>query len=484
MVFSSVYFVFLFLPIVFLLYYLTRGRVRNVILLLSSLVFYAYGEPVFVFVLMASVCINYLLARGIAAKKKPKLLLVLAVILNIGLLFVYKYLYFTVSLCNLIPGVSLPGKEIALPIGISFFTFQALSYVIDVYRSGQAQKNLFDLALYICFFPQLIAGPIVRYHDIAGQLGSSDRLEKRLFGKDSAAISELGEGAERFLVGFLKKVLIANQLAVAADQIFDLEDYAALSTPAAWIGSILFTLQIYYDFSGYSDMAIGLGRMFGFHFLENFDHPYIAASVTDFWRRWHMSLSGWFRDYVYIPLGGNRKGVARCIINLFVVWLLTGIWHGANLTFVCWGLFYFVFLVLEKYLIRPQRFQNEILRGGYRIITLAVVNFLWVLFRADNLTKGMTFLSRMLGITKAESMGFSGGWYLMLIREYGIFILLALLFCMPLRKKLLARCAGEQAGFGGRLITGAYFAALPLLFFWAVSFLVLGAHNPFLYFNF
>ncbi|MCR5283091.1 MAG: MBOAT family protein [Lachnospiraceae bacterium] len=484
MVFSSVYFVFLFLPIVFLLYYLTRGRVRNVILLCSSLLFYAYGEPVFVFVLMASVCINFLLALGIAKKRHQRLLLLVAVVLNIGLLFVYKYLYFTISLCNLIPGISLPGKEIALPIGISFFTFQALSYVIDVYRSGRAQKNLFDLALYICFFPQLIAGPIVRYHDIATQLEDPERLGRRLFGKDPKTIEDLGIGAERFLVGFLKKVLIANQLAVIADQIFDLENYAALSTPAAWIGSILFTLQIYYDFSGYSDMAIGLGRMFGFQFLENFDHPYIAGSVTEFWRRWHMSLSGWFRDYVYIPLGGNRRGTARSILNLFVVWLLTGIWHGANLTFVCWGLLYFVFLVLEKYVIRPGRFQNGIAKGIYRVITLAIVNCLWVLFRADTLEKGMTFLSRMLGITGAEQMGFSGGWYLMLVREYGIFIALALLLCMPLRKKLLAFCEKSPKSAAARVLTALYFAALPLLFFWAVSFLVLGAHNPFLYFQF
>ncbi len=481
MIFSSIYFTFLFLPIVLLFYYVIRGRARNIMLLLASLIFYAYGEPVFVFVLMGSAIINYLLALGIAGGKagKAKLLLILAVVLNIGLLFVYKYLYFGITLLNLIPQVNLPGKEIALPIGISFFTFQALSYVIDVYRGEQPQKNPLNLGLYICFFPQLIAGPIVRYHDISAQLCDPERFSA----KPSYLLStDFADGVERFLIGFSKKVLLANQLAVIADAVFDAEDFAAVSPGMAWLGSICFTLQIYYDFSGYSDMAIGLGKMFGFSFLENFNYPYIASSITDFWRRWHMSLSGWFRDYVYIPLGGGRVKTGRRIWNLFVVWLLTGLWHGANLTFVAWGLLYFVFLVLEKYVIKPERFGKTAAKAIYRVFTLAVVNFLWVLFRAKDLTAGMAYLARMFG-ARAVSGGEDeaaqtvisapAGWYEMMLRQYGVFLLAAVIFAMPVRTLFKRK---EKTCISAVLLLFA--------FLWSVSYLILGAHNPFLYFNF
>ena len=467
MIFSSIYFVYLFLPIVLAVYYLIPGKwtaVKNLLLLAASLFFYAYGEPRFIFVLLASVVINYLLALGIS-RKKSKLLLILAVILNVGILFVFKYLGFTAAVLNEALPVSLPVSSITLPIGISFFTFQALSYVIDVYRGERLQKNLFDLALYICFFPQLIAGPIVRYHDIA------DQLKNR-----SCGMEDFGRGVERFLIGFSKKVLLANHLAVVADGVFDRIDMTGPACGQAWMASICYSLQLYYDFSGYSDMAIGLGQMFGFRFLENFDHPYIADSITDFWRRWHKSLSGWFRDYVYIPLGGSRVKTARHIFNLFVVWLLTGIWHGANYTFICWGLLYFVFLLSEKYLIRPDRFKGRGLKAVYRVFTLLVVNGLWVLFRADSIqTAGAVLRAMFFGSAAA-----GGDWYRMIIREQGFFLVAAILFCMPLREWLLKRGSAkwEKAAFL------CYPAALMLLFLWGTSYLILGAHNPFLYFNF
>ncbi len=469
MIFSSIYFVYLFLPIVLGAYYLIPAKwvnVRNLLLLAFSLFFYAYGEPGFVFILVASILFNYLLALGISAAKS-KLLLTVAVLLNVGILFVFKYLSFTTGALNRLFSLSLPVRDIALPIGISFFTFQALSYVIDVYRGEKVQKNLFELALYICFFPQLIAGPIVRYHDI------SEQLKHRTCDMES-----FGMGVERFLIGFSKKVLLANQLAIVADGVFDRGDTAPLFCAQAWIGSICYSLQLYYDFSGYSDMAIGLGRMFGFCFQENFDHPYIASSITDFWRRWHKSLSGWFRDYVYIPLGGSRVKTPRHIFNLFVVWLLTGIWHGADETFLCWGLFYFVFLTAEKYLIRPERIKNGGCRILYRVFTLLVVNGLWILFRADSMTTVGGILKAMFAFA-APAAGFDG-WLGRTMREEGIFILLALLLAMPVRSRFL-----EKAGHKFEKTAGiGYVILLMILFLWGTSYLILGAHNPFLYFNF
>ena len=476
MIFSSIYFVFLFLPIVLALYYAVPQRflpVRNAILLLASLVFYAYGEPVFVFVLMGSVIVNYLIAL-LLERKKSKLLLTIDVILNIGLLFVYKYLNFFVKTVNDVAKTEITVRQIVLPIGISFFTFQALSYVIDVYRGEKAQHSLPDLALYICFFPQLIAGPIVRYHDVATQLrgrGKDKDREKRQ--------AQFAAGVERFLIGFSKKVLLANQLAILADDLFARES-AELSTGMAWLGSICFSLQIYYDFSGYSDMAIGLGRMFGFEFLENFDHPYVAESITDFWRRWHMSLSRWFRDYVYIPLGGSKKGKAKLFRNLFVVWLLTGIWHGANYTFLCWGLLYFVFLTLEKFVFHPEKLKNKAGKLLYRLFTLAVVNFLWVLFKAEDIASGFGFIRAMFSGKGSVPEGF----YVSSFREYGIFLAAAILFCLPVRTWLLEKGGKDGEGIAAKVAGVLYPLLLMLLFLWAVSYLILGAHNPFLYFNF
>ena len=377
MLFSSSVFLFLFLPLVLIIYYLALRRWRqgqNVFLLLASLGFYAWGEPWFVLVMIASILANYGFGLWVDACKRAgrscRAPIVAAVTANLGILFVFKYLTFTLGILNSLGAhFVIPGIE--LPIGISFFTFQALSYVLDVHRGrGQVQKSPLKVGLYISFFPQLIAGPIVKYETVA------DQIDNRQESWDDFAA-----GCARFIAGLGKKVLIANQVAVVADRAFNLGN-GELSASFAWLGAICYTLQIYYDFSGYSDMAIGLGKMFGFHFLENFNYPYISKSITEFWRRWHISLSACFRDYVYFPLGGSRVSSKwKHIRNLFVVWLLTGVWHGANWTFIVWGLLYFVLLVLEKY--------GHLGRGWpvwlNWLFTLLMVNFAWVIFRADSL---------------------------------------------------------------------------------------------------
>lgn len=336
MVFSSSVFLFAFLPIVLFVYFFAAEKYRNFVLLGASLLFYAWGEPKNIVVMLISIAVNYLFGFAVAREwKVKKIALVLSVIYNLGVLFVFKYLNFAVDTVNRVSGAQIEIAQIALPIGISFYTFQIMSYVIDVYRGNvKVQKNLIDLALYISLFPQLIAGPIVRYIDVERQ------IKRRLTTFEGAKI-----GVIRFAIGFSKKVLIADQLAVLADTCF------AGANPSIWlnwIGIVAYSLQIFFDFSGYSDMAIGLGKIFGFDFLENFNYPYISQSIQEFWRRWHISLSSWFRDYLYIPLGGSRAGKVRTYINLMIVFFLTGLWHGASFNFIVWGLFYAVFLVLER----------------------------------------------------------------------------------------------------------------------------------------
>ena len=386
MLFSSLVFLWLFLPLVLILYRLLPAPCKNALLLAASLLFYAWGEPKYILLMLGSITLNYLggllLARLRGRAKTAALVLVVAA--NLALLGYYKYYSFAGdTLAALLHRQVLPVREIALPLGISFYTFQAMSYIIDLYRGSiRLQKNWFLLALYISFFPQLVAGPIVRYSEVEAQLRSR-----------TADLTGFCYGIKRFLYGLSKKVILSNCFAARADEVFGLSP-ELVSTPLAWLGALYYTLQIYYDFSGYSDMAIGLGRMFGFHFLENFNYPYISKSVTEFWRRWHISLSTWFRDYVYFPLGGSRvSSKAKHIRNLFVVWLLTGIWHGANWTFIAWGLFYFVLLVLEKY--------GHLGRGWPAVcrwlFTFLMVNFAWVLFRADSLGEAAGFLAAMFG---------------------------------------------------------------------------------------
>ena len=381
MVFSSAEFLFLFLPCTLLLYYNPFFRskgFRNVLLMMVSLFFYAWGEKVYVLLLLASIAANWWLGLRVeSGRRHRRIFLTTAVVLNLAGLFVFKYLGFVCENLSAL-GLPLPEVRLALPIGISFYTFQAMSYVIDVYREkSPAQRSVLDVGLYVSFFPQLIAGPIVRYETIAAEIhGRQETWE------------DFCQGVPRFIQGLGKKVILANSMAIIADAAFD--ELTAISVPMAWLGAIAYALQIYFDFSGYSDMAIGLGRMFGFHFLENFNQPYLAVSITDFWRRWHISLSTWFRDYVYIPLGGNRVSPRRHLLNLLVVWLLTGVWHGADWAFIFWGLGYFLLLMAEKYGHIDQKL--GFLRRPW---TLFWVLMLWVLFRAEDLGKAVEYFAAM-----------------------------------------------------------------------------------------
>lgn len=485
MLFSSMSFLVLFLPITLAGYFFLPKVLKNLWLLAVSMVFYAWGEPEFVVVMAVSIVINY--GFGLAAdrfrdnKYGGRTVLILMTLCNLGILGYYKYMNFFVENVNRLAGKEiLAPTAIALPIGISFFTFQAMSYVIDVYRKeGKVQKNILNVGLYIAFFPQLIAGPIVRYETFSGQI------------KDHpVTISGFSAGVHRFLYGFIKKVLIANTMAVIADYIFTLPAAGELTVGAAWLGAISYTFQLYFDFSAYSDMAIGLGRMLGFSFPENFYYPYMASSVTDFWRRWHISLGSWFRDYVYIPLGGSRVDSKwKLIRNLFAVWFLTGIWHGAAWTFVCWGIFYFVLLTLEKLLKLPEKAKEYKLQGLYRLLTLLFVVCGWVLFRAESLKEAALYLKTMLGISTVHP---KVSWTLYYLWEYRWHFLGAALASTPVIGRILQwadrgdipeteegnrRFAGELARL---MIHGAVF----FLFLQAVSQLVMGAHNPFIYFNF
>lgn len=386
MFFSDTIFIFVFCPVTLFLYYLSQEKYRNFILLVASLVFYACGEPRMVLLMIVSILCNYGFALGIEMSMHKKLILLVSVVYNLGILFVFKYLEFSVSVFNCMFGTSLGMLKTALPIGISFYTFQSMSYVIDVYNNkAKAQHNILDLGLYISLFPQLVAGPIVRYSSIAGQIKNRE-LSPESF----------GEGAKRFMCGFCKKVILSNNLSVVAENYFGGQP-AGNSVAGAWVGAICFSLQIYYDFSGYSDMAIGLGRMLGFRFEENFDYPYVSKSVTDFWRRWHISLGRWFRDYVYIPLGGSKVSVPRHILNMAAVWILTGVWHGAAFSFLLWGFMYFVALVAEKYVIRPDKRNGVVFNSLYRIVILLYVNFGWVIFNADGVRKGIKYCLSMWG---------------------------------------------------------------------------------------
>lgn len=468
MLFSSSIFLFLFLPLVLFLYYLPlRGwrEGQNLFLLLASLAFYAWGEPWFVLVMMASILINYAFGLWTARNKRTGKSLfppvALAVAVNLSVLFVFKYLMFTLGILNSL-GASLTLPIIRLPIGISFFTFQALSYVLDVARGrGEVQRSPLKVGLYISFFPQLIAGPIVKYETVAQQIDCR---------KESWA--DVSSGCVRFLTGLGKKVLIANQMAVVADRAFGMEA-GSLSASFAWLGSLCYTMQIYYDFSGYSDMAIGLGRMFGFHFLENFRYPYRSRSITEFWRRWHISLSTWFRDYVYFPLGGSRVDAPwKHLRNLFAVWLLTGIWHGANWTFIAWGLLYFLLLVLEKYA-HVGRGWPAALQWLY---TFSMVNFAWVLFRAESLGAAGRYLRSMLGLGGGGDQGLT----LLYLRENWLVLLAAVLFAVP-----TAQWVRERAEQRSSLALDLGYAAVVLLLFAvAASSIVKGTYNPFIYFNF
>ena len=463
MIFASNLFIFVFLPIVLILYYsIPNIKYRNTILLLSSLGFYWYGEPRFVFIMLLSIVINYfiglLIDKNRTKKKLSKFLLSLSVIYNLGLLFIYKYLIFTLSIINSIFPSHIKLPNIVLPIGISFFTFQILSYVIDVYtKKAHVQKNILNLALYISFFPQLIAGPIVRYNVIEEQIV-----------KRKGSLDLFLEGIKRFIIGLGKKVVIANTMGYTADYIFKSNiSTDGVSFALVWLGAICYTFQIYYDFSGYSDMAIGLGKMFAFNFEENFNYPYISKSITEFWRRWHISLGTWFRDYVYIPLGGNRKSKIRTIINLGVVWLLTGLWHGANWTFIAWGIMYYILLCIEKIFDLKNKKIPNVIRYIY---TMLFVIIGWVIFRSDSLLTAFNYIKRMFTFNNFVDLKF----YELLIENLGI-ILMALLFSFPIIKTKI---------FNNKYLNYLKWPILIIVFIISVSYITKGTYNPFIYFNF
>ena len=467
MVFSSLIFVFLFLPFVltgnFLLSFSKKWQ--NSFLMGVSLVFYAWGEPRFVIIMMASIIWNWGMALWMDSCQRESVrnaILGIALTGDTGILLVFKYLNFLSTIASRLLNTELSVLQLPLPIGISFFTFQGLSYVIDVWRrDAKAEKNMVNVGLYISFFPQLIAGPIVRYLDI------KEELANRM-----CTWRDMETGIARFLTGFSKKVLLANNLAFFADQAFSLNaEPGGVNTIFAWGGILAYTLQIYYDFGGYSDMALGLGNMFGFHFRENFDYPYASSSVSEFWRRWHMSLSGWFRDYIYIPLGGNRVGVWKQMRNLMVVWFLTGLWHGADYTFIIWGLFYWCIIIAEKLTGVPQNIKGKAGKRIYRLATILAVMSAWVVFRAESMVLAMRFLRNMYVWSGWEGTGLA----LFYLREYKWFLIAGVLLAFPMVPQEMKE---------KRIVMGIQSISLLVLFLVSLSYLAKGSYNPFIYFNF
>mgnify|MGYP000344300051 CR=1 FL=1 len=469
MLFSSSVFLFLFLPIVLILYFnpIVKNRTyRNIILLVASLFFYAWGEPVFVLLMVASIVVNWLIGLAMAGSGRKKTWLVLSVVWNLSLMFVFKYLTFVLSNVELLLHRNIADIEISLPLGISFFTFQILSYIFDLYYGNtKVQKNCYKFALYVSMFPQLVAGPIVRYEQIAYEI---DHRQENM--------EDFSLGMTRFVYGLGKKVLLSNYMGTIADNMFYLSGNSNLSAASAWLGGIAYTLQIYYDFSGYSDMAIGLGRMFGFHFLENFNYPYVSKSITEFWRRWHISLSSWFREYVYIPLGGNHVTISRNIVNLLIVWMLTGMWHGAAWNFIVWGIYYGVVLVLEKYVWGAivDRWPS-VLQHIYALVLVLVG---WVFFFSPSLGAALRYLFAMVG----GGAGFASKEVFFVILTHWLFYLLAVIGSTTLGSRMLRAILNVSENHTVRtVITLVVFFGMLVI---SVAYLIADTYNPFLYFRF
>lgn len=519
MLFSSIIFIFYFLPLTLIFHYVIPERfmwARNGVLLIASLIFYSWGEPVYVFLMIYSAIFNWFMGHQIAAERRRlrsrgrggmdikagssgkdgnartagragnvgnagndgkagrggkagrflldgKRNLIFAVIVNVFILGFFKYFGFLMDTFNSITGSDVKYTALALPIGISFYTFQALSYIIDVYRGKvEPQRNILDFALYLAFFPQLIAGPIIKYHDIETQ------LRNRTF-----STTKFGEGAVRFVFGLGKKVILANNLGAVYTMVSAYPD-EKVSVLTYWIGIIAYTMQIYFDFSGYSDMAIGLGRMMGFKFAENFNYPYISKSVTDFWRRWHMSLSGWFREYVYIPLGGNRVTVPRHILNLLIVWGLTGFWHGASWNFILWGLYYGVLLIIEKYLIG--RYLEKWPKWIQHFYTMLIVVIGWTLFSITDFSRMAGYLATMFG---AGGHAFANMETLYILRTNLIFLVGGIICCGPGMMNSYRKLC--ETGRAGKIIGLLIMIGILMI---SVAYLVYGSYNPFLYFRF
>jgi len=460
MIFSSIPFVFFFFPLFLIIYYLVPFKLKNYVLLVFSLFFYAWGEPVYVFLMIISCLINYI--AGLLIEKfenKKKLWLIISIIINLALIGFFKYANFLIENINAIFNLNINDLDIALPIGISFFTFQTMSYVIDVYRKEvKVSHNFFTFSTYVSMFPQLIAGPIVRYETV------EEELEKRTINFDGYS-----KGLIRFLEGLFKKVLIANTVGFLWSVISANEMNSVLT---AWLGIISFSLQIYFDFSGYSDMAIGMGKMLGFNYLENFNYPYISKSITDFWRRWHISLSSWFRDYVYIPLGGSRCKKIINVRNILVVWMLTGIWHGASWNFIIWGLYFGIILIIEKFVLKKYLEKlPKILKHLYAIILIIIG---WLIFAFDDMTLLSSYMKQLLGIGSK----FIDNNFMFYLTNYGLIILFGIIFSTPIYKK-------SKEKFSNNTIFKILALIIYLiLFVITLSFIVSDTYNPFLYFRF
>lgn len=463
MVFSSLIFLCIFMPVVFTVYYLCPSKLKNLLLLFASLVFYAWGEPACILVMLFSIVFNYITGILISMFKenlklnKAKIVLIVSIIGNLSILFFFKYTDFFIQIINQVSLKEIPLLFITLPIGISFYTFQTMSYVADVYRgSVKVQKNIINFAMYVCMFPQLIAGPIVRYGSIA------EEISKRQLSDKNIAL-----GLQKFITGLGKKVIFANQAGALWNEIYNCT-HSSQSVLLAWLGAVFYTFQIYFDFSGYSDMAIGMGQMLGFHFPENFNYPYQSVSITEFWRRWHISLSTWFKEYVYIPLGGSRNGLLRQIINLFVVWLLTGLWHGAAWNFVIWGIYFFVLLLLEKcFLLKILKKIPKLLQHIYSLFFIVIG---WVIFACEDFGSLGTYFKTMAGIQTP------------LVNNYSIYMLytnLILLLLMTISStSIFSKLFFKRTSF----VSASVFSFIILIL--SISLLVSGTYNPFLYFRF
>lgn len=470
MVFSSLMFLFQYLPIVLLLNYLVPKRMRNIVLFIASLIFYAWGEPIYIVLMIFSTVVDYTCGRlvdyylNIGNRKKAKLSLICSILINLGLLGFFKYTDFLIEIVNKAANTKIPLLSLALPIGISFYTFQTMSYTIDIYLGrAKVQKNILTFGTYVTLFPQLIAGPIVQYNQVDEQL--RQRTE---------SAEQFAYGVHRFIIGLGKKVLLANTIGVLWSTISQ-KNITELPIATAWLGILAFAFQIYFDFSGYSDMAIGLGHLFGFRFLENFNYPYISKSITEFWRRWHISLGDWFRDYVYIPLGGSRNGLMKQIRNILIVWLLTGIWHGASMNFLFWGLYFAILLMLEKAFLL--KYLDKAPAWISRLYAMFFVLLGWVIFAFDNSTEGISYLKTMFG---GNNHVFADRETIYLLYNNAILLLIGILASSGVVSKLLKKRM-EKITLSNVIIKNVYYL---IILFLSVAYLVDASYNPFLYFRF
>ncbi len=466
MVFARVEFLFYYLPIVMLVYYLSPKRFKNLVLFISGVIFYAWGEPVYVWVMIATILIDYfggMLMSMTGDGKKRFACLIAAVALNLGLLFVFKYSSFLINTLNAVLKTDIPDPNLPLPIGISFFTFQSMSYIIDLYRGKiELQRSLINFGAYVTCFPQIVAGPIVKYGEIAKELDNR-----------SVGVSELSEGVSLFICGLSKKVLLANNIGEIWVQI-KTSDYSTLPALTAWLGIIAFAFQIYFDFSGYSDMAVGMGKMLGFHFPQNFNYPYLSKSVSEFWRRWHITLGSWFRDYVYFPLGGSRTGTAKTVRNLLIVWFLTGLWHGASFNFILWGLWFGVLIVIEH--LGFSKLLQRLPPALSWLYTMLAVCLGWVLFETDSVASALSYAAALFG----GGGSFADSNTLALLSESAIGLAICMFFAFGAARDYLGRLGGDNS----RVITVLKPLVTGALLIACTSYLVNSTYNPFLYFNF